>query len=202
MLAFSATSYTAMSHKHVDHLREKIKAKCASKGVNADSVQDTIQDVEGVVHRKPLQKSTERGHAVERLHFSIFLEDIDRDPVETMKKGAPTLTVAEWEAYIRARAKTTDAGIAGAAGASVRTIKGRFQAMHSIVSDSSRRFALTRVEWSRETGNFLTKQEKEDVLGYIASDLKNELKLTTKARDQPTASAADFARIPSHVFEA
>lgn len=73
-----------MSHKHVDNLAEKIKANRASKGVNADSVQDSVETVKGVVDRKPLQKSTERAHAVEQLHFSFFLEDLGRDPMQSL----------------------------------------------------------------------------------------------------------------------
>lgn len=92
-----------MSHKHVDNLAEMIKAKRAGKG---DSVQESVENVKGVVYRKPLQKSTERAHAVEQLHFSFFPEDLGRDPVQSLKPGADRLTVDQWKAFVRARAIT------------------------------------------------------------------------------------------------
>lgn len=117
-----------------DEMIQKIRSRRAAKGVNQASVEEGVAQVEGITHRAPLQKSTLRHHAIEEVHFALFLEDLGLDSAYVLQRQSPRMiTVSEWKAYCRARAMSTQSGVAGATGASIVTLKGRFHTIHAIV---------------------------------------------------------------------
>jgi hypothetical protein len=126
------------SHLNVGHLTEKIKAKRAAKGVNRESTLAAFAKISAAGLQRKME--TERSKAMEKLHFSLILEDMEIDPADVFKKGGRELTVAEWKAYVRVRARTIEEGIDCEIGACILTATNQF---HSIRADVFRESGYT-----------------------------------------------------------